>query len=662
MRLFFYSAPTYQLVLQAVEMAKTKFNLPTFHLQGRHGEMGDDIPATCYRMPEVDELVAKGFKPGLVLCPYCEHNESDGCPYMSQFKLLPKTGVIFTTTKQAAGVISKVDPDVWIIDENPVSALINEEKTDLGDIATVKRRLNQRSCEIIDSIQKAGETALKEIKGNHQHARLYATAPPPGAWENTADLWDITGLSELEREALSSALAYLSPFEHENKRHWVKRLLDANINFHALRWLWTAAGDIQGATAYLRVQRDPNKPIQFVLFQRAILEYEGRMVILDGTANVKALKSLLGRNFNVVHAMVSPPNTKKVFIKRGLGKIKAKGLNQKQIKDRIKECIPHLKPTDKSVLLATHKDIEEKALEIARQCDSSRTWASVHFWAARGINAFEDHHAIICLGTPSVNPWSVLDITMVLFNNQEDRDAYVISEGEDDLFQTIHRIRPIKGGKTIIVMGRTWPRRLGRPTVFDDQQFKGGKMVDALNRLKPFVERFGFITVEIAAILGVGHTENIHIIKGFQAYLHEIKAKSQRVPSLLIDILNTDSTRYEGTFSPVVFGNRHAWQKILTALENQFSGIGKLECRLNGFRTVWAKGLGNLEDVRRFYELSGRPFQPEFWRQLEPSIVNRSFDFDVSQTTIESIPIKTDISSSPLEIAEYHGLEEVNNR
>ena len=162
-----------------------------------------------------------------------------------------------------------------------------------------------------------------------------------------------------------------------------------------------------------------------------------------------------------------------------------------------------------------------------RKIDPGRNYESTHFWASRGVNSYENFDAVICLGTPYINPSSVLDEAMALFDDPIKRGEWQIWQGESDLLQTIHRIRPIKGGKNIIVMGRTWPRALGKPAFEADQQFKGGKMRDAVNRLKGFVKENGFVTKEIAAVLGVGSKLDEKAMRGVQSYLQTRKVASK---------------------------------------------------------------------------------------------------------------------------------------
>ena len=142
--LVLFSVPDYKLATEVESKAKELLGseVPILRLEGRHSEMWDgNVPATCHRMDEVEELNSKGYPAGLALCPTCEYNKAPKCPYMTQFDNLPKYGLIITTTVQAKHIVEKIKPRLWIIDEFTRDALFEKKSIDLNALATVSLKV-----------------------------------------------------------------------------------------------------------------------------------------------------------------------------------------------------------------------------------------------------------------------------------------------------------------------------------------------------------------------------------------------------------------------------------------------------------------------------------------------------------------------------------------
>ena len=141
--------------------------------------------------------------------------------------------------------------------------------------------------------------------------------------------------------------------------------------------------------------------------------------------------------------------------------------------------------------------------------------------------------AFIAFGTPTINKASVLDQGMLLFENEEEREEWFLRLGHSDLVQTVHRIRPIKGGKTIIIIGREWPEQLPPPSIHIDLRRGESKQFrKAYERLEGFVKEHGFITKEIAYYRGIGCKRELDILTTFQWRLKaELNSLKERDPS-----------------------------------------------------------------------------------------------------------------------------------
>jgi hypothetical protein len=248
----------------------------------------------------------------------------------------------------------------------------------------------------------------------------------------------------------------------------------------------------------------------------------GRLIICDGTANIKELQSLFNCQFRRLQARVAPVEPNLVHIKQNYGNRVARSLAtckdreeaRGAVKEDLRDLFSRLRSEDKRVLIYTHNVLAEARdigiLDLARNLDPSREYAVEHFHGGRGTNEYSDWDAVVMLGTPYLTPIEGAAISRAIFG-YVDYD-WIASKGMEEMTQCAMRVRPVHGPKSVIVMGLTFPvAALGQPRVIDRQR-QGGAAADAVEALTVLAGHHGCLTrpmAESAGAFDAGDKEKI---------------------------------------------------------------------------------------------------------------------------------------------------------
>ena len=610
--------------LKAQDMAyELNVDIEVRRIQGRKLGKGekqlDGYPAgtTCYRTQDVHKVSQKGFYPALLVCPDCSRKRD--CPYQSQFKgIRQKTPIlIICSHAQLPHLPDKILQKLQtvVLDENPLQAMMKKDEISPDAFKMIKAKIPEERALLISKMENAADLVLRDIRKNDQ-ARFYATEPPSGDWKNSTSLWDAAGISAADKEILALELSYFEQYEGENPYQWQRRLLGLGVNMTALNWLWTALGEGQG-TAYMVAKIDRQEPVQFCLYRSMFPKLDNaRLIFLDATGERAESEGLSGRPLTEVDGLISLDHCRKIFYKRSIGKMKATAFSDQQIRSRLKQACRYLKPRDKKVFLLTHQVIEGRALQIAPELEPGREWVSGHFWASRGVNAYQDCNAVICFGTPTINPAQVLDNAMALFSEHEERDRWVSQMGPRDLVQGVNRIRPIYGENTLIVMGREWPSDyLGKPTFTIDGQHTCKPKEAAFERLKMLIQDCGFITLDFAYFLGVGRKKDSDVLEETKRrWMNFMQGGETGLEFLLFLIKNIyirNSKNDSQVLEPVLLTGDHDWTDLMNRLADECE-MPLLEVKMQGAgRPI--KGAGYLDRAKDILSQMDCPFDLDHW-------------------------------------------------
>ena len=623
------SVPTRANIEEILQKARdlAGLDMPVRKIEGRHS-------GNCQKSGLCRKAGASGLSPKLRVCIGCDGSKVEtACLYNRQFKDLGKSGLIVTTHSSAQiMLVERFKPDVWIVDENPLSELSLVKEVSQEAMMGIRRYIPLECRETLMRVFDAGLDQSKLIGNRWQHGRLYATEAPGGQWAEegaTASLWEMAGITDQDKQELSRSLAVFEPALLENPWEWQKRLDEWGVDLFALQWLKIALGQEPG-TAYVKTHSG-SRPIFFCFHRVNIPDFDGRIIHLDATGHMPEIEALFKRRFVEVHATVECPECRTVHLKRNFGKTLAENATTDRIRAEVQSCIGQLSPNDKSVLIVTHQAIEAEARDAARALDSTRSYSSLHFYGTRGLNAFEDFDAVIMLGTPTLNPASLVDDGLILFPDKTDRETWERHRSETESYQAVHRVRPVKGGRTIVVLGRSWPGYLEvkpETTVSMERGAEARTTAQAIERLEWLVETIGFASPDAAIAVNVGRKKELEL------YNDVVKSPDNPLlyylKTVLTDSINKDVLEKEGAPTPppievllsgymkisLSFHSQNYWNALIDAYlgKNPDAPVFIVPMATNDEKGQ--RMLGTIEAVRHFYAALGAEINTENWRQV----------------------------------------------
>jgi hypothetical protein len=504
--------------------------------------------------------------------------------------------------------------------------------------------IDPKGRKVIERIDKA---ILKQLAALEKHkknrftiSRIYAGAAPAASqWEGTKTLWERAGIKDDRKTDLLRALSIFERLvddgtgKPETSAAWQRRLFKAKINLDALENLWAL---IAGAEhAYLNFTQDKNSPVTMCRATKTLPIFDGQMIHLDGTMNPDEASALLAREFSIVDGRCELPGLKTTWIRQGGGKRKLSKMSDVQLDRMLKAASAHLSDTAKSVLIGTHLSSETTIKEMADKAVMGRTGDTVHYFSSRGRNVWQGFDAFIAAGTPTPPEAGNLDAGFILFNGDADRQAeWRAGLGGRELVQTAHRIRPIQGGKTIVIVGREWPGDLGKPIVTIDRR-RGDKVLDsaqteAVERLLPFVRDFGFIHKETMMMFGICLQGEELLCRTAMDFAHDVFTKypvSSRIKAGFTYYIYKGKSAFScgrhgkesDSFGLLTFKDGKSIREIISKLQI-LTGLPNLFYSSKATNGQKTRGIGYLESARNFYEMLNVPFAEQSWAGIETKI------------------------------------------
>ena len=647
------ATPEHRLSSEIYGLARKMADEPgkVFWLKGRDVE-------NCSRITKIQQVAEAGFSPGAVVCPSCPEKSENSCEYWNQFESLKaeERGLWLMTHAMSIEIpLSKYGIDLLVVDESPVKSFLQKSVSNVGAMQMIQSKLSSDGRAAMGKLLSVVPKQLEAMQAagakKYDLSRLYAgQAPEQSHWSELPGLWSVAGISDGERDRLMSDLAMFQRWEDrgdgkpETTGQWHKRLYyDERVDLTSLNWLWSALERIPGT--YVRFQKDPRNPAQFVSFTKKLPQHEGRIICLDATGSLTEAENLFGRQFQLISGKVEMPGLRTAWVKQAGGKIKMSRMTDRQIVAMLEKAATFLQTSDTEVLIATHMAVEETVRRLAEKILPGRNIHTCHYFGgSRGVNEFQDCTAVIALGTPFPSVDGVLDHAMALAPEPDKRLEWVSEAGTNELIQALHRIRPIKGNRTVVVCGRDFPvKEFGQPQFKINRQ-RGNKAVgsavdEIVDRLSPFVERFRFVTKEIAWMHKICQAKDkakaIQVFENIKKMIVEAE-NSARNPLILLDetpragkgnifsqvyllrdyILGKLDSKYSLIRPYATHPYNSTWDVALEILATRFE-LPKLTVSGRTYNFKKTTGIGYLSDVRDFYELVGGKFEPKSWSGIE---------------------------------------------
>jgi len=575
-------------------------NLPAKRLEGRNKD-------NCVQSPKAERLAKHGFSPGAILCPKCPRK--DDCIYNQQFQQLP-TLVLCTHAMLSYRAELQQSFKNFIFDENATNAFAYRSECRLEDIINFFDGLPSKHQAVAEKIKDCTEKAVRTLKATGKTSkvvrmRLYSGEPPEEA-SGCADVWQLAGISKAEKQsAFSDISAAYEQGDFETYSQYQRRLVQRVRSFNAVRWMLAANSGV-GQT-YVEIEK--NERVRFVHFElrKPKIPDNARVVLLDGTGDIAEAETLFKRTFKEVNEDVELPNCRKVHLQLGLGKVKSARRDETWHRKTFEKALKHLQEGTHKVLVLTHQKIEDTVREIATESLKDKKIDVIHFFSNRGLNRWADFNAVIAYGTPTANQTDLLDLSVELFPDAAKRKQWRLEVGEKDLVQNVHRIRPVNGNKTIIIVGNQWPVELGRPDYTVNLKRTHGKgqamagkhnksFMEAVTRCSAFMELHGFITKEIGWLLGIGTVNEKDRLLFYKQKAGDL--------SWLPEV--TDK-------APVILHDWRAWLNVLEAVRQKFQDAPVLYASGRQYGHKKTKGLGTEKAVIQFYCKHGFRYEPKSW-------------------------------------------------
>jgi len=127
---------------------------------------------------------------------------------------------------------------------------------------------------------------------------------------------------------------------------------------------------------------------------------------------------------------------------------------------------------------------------------------------------------VLVIGLPYPNLNSAAQDACILFPKAKDIDKrmeWTEACMQWDFIQSIHRIRPVhKSSVDIILAANRWPSILPEPQIIIDRSQTANWKEISIQRLKPFVEEFGFLNQDVGFMANVYVKSKSKIAKLFQ--------------------------------------------------------------------------------------------------------------------------------------------------
>lgn len=224
---------------------------------------------------------------------------------------------------------------------------------------------------------------------------------------------------------------------------------------------------------------------------------------------------------------------------------------------------------------------------------------------------------------------------------------------DSETLQTIHRIRPVNGSRTVIIIAKSWITGLPEPgNVRDLRKGKTDQLEEAYSRIKEFYEVFGFITKDMAGFIGVGTRTDTEFTDIFaEKIMRLINGKFTVFSVINNTLLHKTQCFFQKTVSKpirkIIFPDNKYWGKMITRLKADFPDAGYFrECQNHSGQ--WSDGFGTVDRIKAFCNAAGTfsELAPEKWEQIRPEKKKSGRGTPFLQHSVRSVTQNAKVSAS----------------
>lgn len=503
---------------------------------------------TCLRPSELKQITKRGFSPSEILCASCEHRDTD-CDYYKQRREFGP-GVYFVTLHMLQYLQDKIPtPDMIILDENLKAGLLLEDSCTELQIKSVLNVVDGTDEAIIKHLLNIIQQISTQLvaTGGHPmiingHRLTEANSQETTIIELLAKRMNITDENVMAKlNSLSNNLDNLSR----------PNLYRQEIDLNAIVWLKGLTSP--STLSFVNIAK--NGEVEYNTKQiTPIGFYDTPIKILDATGDASAYGALLNRKLKTVRADVAW-NSNRVHIKINTNRTVMRCARKSDLDKLLADMLSHTKA--KRIMLITYKVHEDQVLKALKEIDPTRDFLGYHFMGPRGINNYEACDAVLVIGLPYPNLNSAAQDACILFPGAKDADKrmeWTEACMQWELVQGIHRIRPVhKSSVDIILAGNRWPSILPEPQITIDRSQTANWKEIAIQRLRPFVEEFGFLNQDVGFLANVYVKSKSKIAKLFQGNMANL---IQEAVSLIPELKGNCITGQWGLSEDVNGSNR----------------------------------------------------------------------------------------------------------
>ena len=608
---------------------------------------------TCLRAAELKDITSKGFSPAEILCTGCEHRDTN-CEYYNQRREFGP-GVYFVTLHMLQYLQDRIPtPDLIVLDENLKAGLMLEDTCSDLQIKSLLKITNGTNAAIIKQLLNLIQQISTQLVDTGSHAMIINSRKLSDANNQETTLIELLAkrMNKTD-EDVAFDLASLSKTLHNLSR---TNLYRQGVNLNAVAWI----NGLTSPSTHSFVHIAKNGEVKYSTKRITGLGYYDTPVkILDATGDAKAYSALIGRKLKTVRADVSW-NSHRVHIKINTSRKTMQFAKDTDLEKLLTEMLSYTKA--QRIMINTYMRNKKRVLDILRKIDPTRQFMPYHFIGPRGINSFQDCEAVLVIGLPYPNLNSAAQDACILFPNERDTDQrmdWTEACMQWDLVQSIHRIRPVhKSNVDIILAANRWPSILPAPDVEIDRSRNDNWKEVAIQRLKPFIEEFGFLNQDIGFLANVHVKSKEAIAKRFQSnmarLIYDVKdmipefegnymtshlfgweeidsgrynrfnvdAKlpendKMKLILALIELYNQNSLKHknlyirlvniiqkqsiEWTNDTLLLSNANQWSVLLNHFKDQNPHFEKFKIKLPHARGNYVTGVGNPDRVRDFY-------------------------------------------------------------